>query len=156
MAFGSTDLILSLLSLLLLGAAVAAGARLLRAPSPVDDDAPVPGDGAVVIVDEGRVVAMAAEARRLFGEALGEPLQHVLARVLGDDRGQALGALERLERTGEPARLITHDREGRPLELHGAPEGGRLRVVLRDATLLEQRLAAAEAELARREDDISV
>ena len=150
MAFGTADLILSLLSLLLLGAAAAVSVRLWRSPALADDDETPAGDGAVVIAEEGRVVGMASGARRLFGDAVGEPLRAGIARVLGEDRAEAFGALERLERTGEPVRLLTHDRDGRPLELHGAPEGGRLRVVLRDASLLEERLAAAEAELARR------
>ena len=155
MALGIADFVLTVLSLLLILTAGWATLRLLRAPAEGGQPDEVLSDGAVLIAEGGRVTRLADGARRLFGEVTGQPLRAALASLLGEGREEALGAVERLERTGEPVRLITRDRSGRTLELDGASAGGQLRLVLRDAELLERRLAAAEADIARREAAVS-
>lgn len=95
------------------------------------EDAEDLGDATALLVEDGRVVATSAEARRRLGECIGEPVGAVLERLLGRGEPAAEAALDRLMRSGEPIALIVQDAEGRRLELTGRPRGDRLVVALR-------------------------
>jgi hypothetical protein len=57
-----------------------------------------------------------------------------------------LAALVALGRSGDAIHLLTTDAAGWPFELEGHARGSRLRLVLRDAGLLDAELTRALAE----------
>ena len=71
---------------------------------------------------------------------------------LGDDIAAAREAVNRLEMTGEPIDMLVRSSSGRPYELVGAPAGAMIRIVFREAKLLEQTIldAADKTEAADR------
>lgn len=117
-----------------------------------DDDL---ADGAVLVVDQGRVIKASKRAADWFGARRGLALDELIRPVLGDRADDALNAISQLERSGAPIHLLTKDAADRPLELMGEPEGGQLRIVLRDATFADRKLKDAEAALEAREAQLS-
>ncbi len=124
-------------------------------------------DGAVFIVEDGTVVEASAQAVALLGPAVGQQAREVLGAFLGLDSGSdsgpdtgagagaALEALARLEQDGDAIHLLATDATGRPFELAGEPRGGQLRLVLREAALLDAELTRARAEIAASEAEVS-
>jgi hypothetical protein len=124
-------------------------------------------DGAVLIVEDGTVVEASAQAVALLGPAVGQQAREVLGAFLGLDSGSdsgpdagpdadaALEALARLEQSGDAIHLLATDATGRPFELAGEPRGGQLRLVLREAALLDAELNSARAETAAREQAVA-
>jgi len=128
-------------------------------------------DGAVLIVEDGTVVEASAQAEALFGPAVGQQAREMLGRFFGPAEapdsapdsgpesgaapGAALVALAGLEQSGDAIQLLTTDAAGRPFELSGQPRGGQLRLVLREAALLDAELNRARAEIAAREEEVS-
>jgi hypothetical protein len=114
-------------------------------------------DGAVLIVEDGTVVEASAQAEALFGPAVGQQTREMLGRFFGTDPGPgaALEALAGLERSGDAIDLLTTDAAGRPFELTGQPRGGQLRLVVREAALLDAELNRARAEISAREEEVS-
>jgi len=117
-------------------------------------------DGAVLIVEDGTVVEASAQAEALFGSGIGpaagpvvgQPARELLGVFLGADSDSgpdpALAALAGLEQSGDAIHLLTTNAAGRPFELSGQPRGGQLRLVLRDAALLDAELGRARAGIA--------
>jgi signal transduction histidine kinase len=112
-------------------------------------------DGAVLIVDDGQVIESSAAAETLLGTVAGLPVRAVLQRFLGPGCDAALTALNGLERSGEAIHLLAADAGGRPFELAGAPRGGQIRLVLRQAELLSAELERARAAIAARRDEVA-
>lgn len=112
-------------------------------------------DGAVLIIESGVVVEASSQAETLFDpvgdavELIGQPVTQALGRLI-DDR-EALDAVARLERSGQSLRLLTRTRGDQPVELIGAPRGVQLRLVLREAALLEAELSRAQGLAAEHE-----
>ncbi|TFG85137.1 MAG: hypothetical protein E4H18_05610, partial [Hyphomicrobiales bacterium] len=100
-------------------------------------------DGAVLIIEAGKVVEVSAHAKALLGQVLGREARDVLSEFLGSGSDAALAAMAALERNGDAIHLITTDATGRPLELAGEAQGSQLRLILRDAGLLEAELNRA-------------
>lgn len=88
---------------------------------------------AVLIVDRGTIVESTARARQGYGVNNGDRLDDVITTLLGAQAEPALQAFSRLQRLGTEIRLTAKDRCDRAIEFEGAPEGGQLRVVMRDA-----------------------
>jgi signal transduction histidine kinase len=131
-------------------------------------------DGAVLMVEDGTVVGASAEAEALFGQVAGPVAGPVVGPVVGRDIRAVLGAfldldsensgsgsdatlkaLSELEQTGNTIHLLVTGPAGRPFELVGRPRGGQLRLVLRDAALLDAELNRARTEISTREAAVS-
>jgi signal transduction histidine kinase len=124
---------------------VVLGLRLRRLTS-IAVDMELLSDGAVLIVEDGTVIEASAQAVDLLGPIEGRQVYAVLHAFLGPDSDTALAALVALERSGDAIRLLTTDAAGRPFELEGHARGSHLRLVLRDAGLLDAELHRALAE----------
>ncbi len=110
------------------------------------------GDGAVLIAEAGRIADASEPAARLLGAPLvGRSAREVLEAFLDCCRDAAMAALTRLEARGERFELIVGDRGGRYYALLGEPRGGLVRLVLREAALLDAELERVAADLAERE-----
>ena len=164
MTLGESDLLIGLAVALLLslGALAWALARLSRERARRRRAAAL-GEGAVLLLEEGRVIDAGAEAEALLrgsgGGPVGRPAREVIGAFAAPSRAEALAALDRLEASGAPFELVLRDRADRPYVLAGAPWGGQLRLTLRDASLLDAergraRIESGEAgdEPARHED----
>jgi signal transduction histidine kinase len=116
-------------------------------------------DGAVLIVEGGQLVEINARAEGLLGPVVGEPAQAILGAFFGSesdpDFSPVVEALAGLEQNGDAIHLLATDATGRPFELAGHPRGGQLRLVLRDAALLDAELNRARASIAEREQAVS-
>jgi signal transduction histidine kinase len=127
-------------------------------------------DGAVLIVEDGTVIGASAEAEALFcpdagpdaDPVVGQHIRAVLGAFLrldsenpGSGSEPILKALSDLEQTGNTIHLLVTDASGRPFELAGRPRGGQLRLVLRDAVLLDAELSRTRAEISTREAAVS-
>lgn len=112
-------------------------------------------DGAVLLVDGGRVIRASKQASDWFGARRGLQLEELMRPVLGSGADATLHAISRLERNGDPIHLMTQDVENRPLEVMGRPEGGQLRIVLRDASYADRQLRDAQAALDARDAALS-
>ncbi len=160
MTLGDSELVTSL-GLLLFLALAGLAAAVLRWRRAVSRGAAAVelNDGAVLIVEDGTVVEASAQAEALFGPAIGQQAREMLGRFFspesGPDSGPALAALAGLEQSGDAIHLLTTDAAGRPFELTGRPRGGQLRLVLREAALLDAELNRARAEIAAREEEVS-
>jgi signal transduction histidine kinase len=170
---GDSDLMMGLLLILsLAGLAIS----VLRWRSAVRRGAAVAAlsDGAVLMVEDGTVVGASDEAEALFGPVLDPIVGTVVGPVVGQDIRAVLGAflgmesgnsgagsdatlktLSELERTGNAIHLLVTGPAGRPFELAGRPRGGQLRLVLRDAALLDAELSRTRAEISTREAAVS-
>ena len=114
----------------------------------------------MLIVDNGIVIEVSAEAEELFGPmvglpVVGQPAQAVMGNFFGDESSLVAEALAELERSGDAIHLLAADTTGRPFELLGQPRGGQLRLVLRGAALLDAELNLARAEIDTREKVVS-
>ena len=113
----------------------------------VDTTPPVdPGltDGAVLVLSDGMVRQVSASAGLLLGDCADVPVNRVLENFLGDNVAEAKEAVHRLEMTGEPVDMMVHASSGRAYELIGTPAGAMIRLVLREAELLETTVREAE------------
>lgn len=104
-------------------------------------------DGAVLLVSDGLVHQLSVEAADLFGKCEQTPIVKVLESFLRADSAEARDAVNRLEMTGDPVKMLVYDRNDRAFELIGAPVGGMIRLIIRDAGFLDTRLKAAEERL---------
>lgn len=122
----------------------------------VSQESELLADGAVLVVSEGRVQQASPLAGAVLGDCTGQTIGQVLSRFLGSESGAALEAVDRLVATGEPVDLLVRSRAGAAFELIGAPAGALIRVVLRDARYLDERLREAEARVRAAEDAMRV
>ncbi len=99
---------------------------------------------AVLIVDRGTIVESTARARQGYGVNNGDRLDDMLRALLGARAEPALQAFARLQRLGTEIHLTANDRLDRVIEFKGAPEGGHLRVVMREAAPAEAALQPIE------------
>ncbi|MEM6663422.1 MAG: PAS-domain containing protein [Pseudomonadota bacterium] len=83
----------------------------------------------------------------LFSACIGQPITAVLNDFVGDMEGEAHDAIKQLEMSGEPVDIFLRAADGRPFELVGTPSGAMIRLVFREATLLDDKLRAAEARV---------
>ncbi|MBY8977044.1 PAS-domain containing protein [Rhodobacteraceae bacterium NNCM2] len=88
---------------------------------------------AVVLVDDGKIVATTPTAREGYGIRDGDHLDETLRSLLGSRAGPALKAFGHLQQFGTEVRVTANDRLDRAIEFLGAPQGGQIKVVLRDA-----------------------
>ena len=132
---------------LLLGALAYACVRL-RAAARDRDEAVELSDGAVIIVEDGIVLAANAAAETLLGPVVGQGMREVFAAFLRGSSAPADQALCRLERTGEPVHLLVRGGGGRPFMLCGEPRGAQLRLVLREADLIDEEIRRTRTEVA--------
>ncbi len=124
--------------------------RLYYVDAPPRVDAGL-SDGAVLMLSEGIVRQISAPAEILLGNCSDVSIGRVLDNFLGDDVGAAKDAVERLEMTGEPIDLLVHSSSGRAYELIGAPTGAMIRIVVREASLLEDTIRTTEEKLSQAE-----
>ena len=120
--------------------------RLLYVPARSEDDGFLT-DGAVLMVADGLVHQASVEARDLLGPCEQTPIVRVLDEFLRDESTDARDAVNRLEMTGDPVNMLVYGRDDRAFELIGAPAGGMIRLILRDAGFLDTRLKAVEERL---------
>lgn len=130
------DDIVLVASLLLIAAAFAVW-RLSYVEKPEKIE-PGLSDGAVLMVSDGIVRQVSAASMPLLGDCADVPITRVLKNFLGDGLDRALAAVSQLEATGEPLDMLVHSSSGRPYELIGMPSGAMLRIVLREAELLDK------------------
>jgi PAS domain-containing protein len=104
-------------------------------------------DGAVLLASEGVIKQFSPEARSLFGECAGKPLSTVLDSFLADEAADARSAVGALERSGEPVDILVRQPGGKAFELVGEPCGAMIRLILRDARLVDAKLREAEARV---------
>ncbi|MEM9059411.1 MAG: PAS-domain containing protein [Pseudomonadota bacterium] len=90
---------------------------------------------------------ISVEAADILGNCLGKPIVRVLESFLQDDSVDVRDAVNRLEMTGDPVNMLVYDRDSRAFELIGAPAGGLIKLILRDAGYLDTRLKAAEERI---------
>ena len=126
--------------------AVLAGGRILRARSSASDGEML-SDGAVLIVSDGVVQLASPAAAALLGDCAGRPVSAVLDEFLGASAAPEIEAVARLERTGDPLDRLIRTETGMAYELIGAPSGALIRLVLREARYLDERLREAEARI---------
>ena len=100
-------------------------------------------DGAVLLVSDGVVQQASASAVKTLGECHNQPIIRVLDEFFGADATEARDAVNRLEMTGDPVDMLVHTADGHAYELIGEPSGGVIRLVLRDAELLDVKLKDA-------------
>ena len=112
-------------------------------------------DGAVLLIDRGRVIEVSKQAAEWLGARRGVSVEDLMRPLLGPSADTTLRALEGLETSGEPVHLLTKDAGDRPLEVMGHAEGGRLRIVFRDASFTDQQLRDAKAELDARTAELN-
>ena len=120
--------------------------RLLYVPARSEADTFLT-DGAVLMVTDGIVHQASVEARDMLGTCEQMPIVRVLDEFLRRDSADARDAVNRLEMTGDPVSMLVYDRTDRAYELIGAPAGGMIRLIFRDAGFLDNRLKAVEERL---------
>ena len=86
-------------------------------------------------------------AVEVLGSCVNQPIVRVLDGFLGPEAAAARDAVNRLEMTGEPVDMLVYATDGTPYELIGQPAGALIRLVLRDAHLLDDKLRDAEARV---------
>lgn len=104
-------------------------------------------DGAVLLISDGMVKQSSESAELLLGTCENLPVIRVLDDFLGEQATEARDAINRLEMIGEPMDMLVHTREGRAFELIGVPSGAMIRLVIRDAALLDVKLRDAEERI---------
>ena len=100
-------------------------------------------DGAVLLISDGVVQQASASAVKILGECQNQPIIRVLDDFFGVDATDARDAVNRLEMTGDPVDMLVHRANGHAYELIGEPAGGVIRLILRDAELLDVKLKDA-------------
>ena len=104
-------------------------------------------DGVVLILADGMVQQVSNGADSLLGACVNQPILRVLDSFLGADASEARDAVNRLEMTGEQLDMLVQGADGKPYELIGKPSGAFIRLVIRDARLLDDRLRDAQERL---------
>ena len=104
-------------------------------------------DGAVLVVSDRTVQHASPEAVALLGDCVGRPIAAVLEAFLGSGAASELEAVSRLELTGDPIDRLVRTPGGAAYELIGAPSGALIRLVLRDARYLDERLREADRRI---------
>jgi signal transduction histidine kinase len=97
----------------------------------------------VLLVAEGRILDLSAPARERLGLARGAALDPALERLFGGEADSVRGAMAEAVGRGRPARRLIRTPCGRAHELALEPQGGTLRLTLRDGGFLESALGAA-------------
>ncbi|MEM9044022.1 MAG: PAS-domain containing protein [Pseudomonadota bacterium] len=128
----------------LIGGTVAVAAMLTvlvlfvvyRRPFPIA--APSETQGAVVVIQSGRVVDASAPARLTFGAEIGIRPEEFLRDMLGTGAGPALRAFRLLQAMGTQMRLVVRDRHDRGIEMIGEPVGGQLHLMLKETEAPEK------------------
>ncbi|MFK7941643.1 MAG: PAS-domain containing protein [Paracoccaceae bacterium] len=115
-------------------------------------------DGAVLLISDGMVKQASDAARLLLGPCENQPAIRVLDDLVGENAARARDAVTRLEMMGEPMDMLVRGSDGRAFELIGTPSGAMIRLVIRDASLMdvklrdaEQRISAADSALQQRQ-----
>lgn len=101
-------------------------------------------DGAVLLIGDGMVKQMSETARSLLGDRENMPIIRVLDDFLGSEASTARDAVNRLEMTGDPVDMIIRSADGAAFELIGTPAGAMIRLILRNAELMDVKLRDAE------------
>jgi len=101
-------------------------------------------DGAVLLLADGMVQQASSAAVSLLGDCTNQPVVRVLEQFLGPDATDARDAVNRLEMTGERVDMLVYTPDGKPYELIGKPSGALIRLVFRDARLLDDKLRDAQ------------
>lgn len=101
-------------------------------------------DGAVLLISDGVVQQASGSARQMLGECENQTIIRLLDGFLGPDATEARDAVNRLEMTGDPVEMLVHDVNGSAFELIGRPSGAMIKLILRDAELLDNKLKDAE------------
>lgn len=135
---GSTALVLLVLAGLAFVLAGGVTWRVLRARSGADNE--LLSDGAVLILSDGIVQQASPAALALFGDCIGRPVSELLQDFIGPGAPAEIDAVARLEQTGEPLDRVVRTANGTAWELIGAPAGALIRLVLREARYLDERL----------------
>ena len=104
-------------------------------------------DGAVLLVSEGVVQAASPGALALLGDCTRRRIDTVLEDFFGASAPDEFEAIARLEQTGDPLHRLCRTDAGVPYELIGAPSGALIRLVLREARYLDERLRESEARV---------
>ena len=100
-------------------------------------------DGAVLLISDGVVQQASPAAVKMLGDCHNQPIIRVLDDFFGAEATEARDAVNRLEMTGDPVDMLVHSPDDRAFELIGEPAGGLIRLVLRDAELLDVKLKDA-------------
>jgi len=113
------------------------------------DDRPartVPAEGAIMLLDEGRAVALSQEAAHLLDLDEGAAVRPALARRFGPAAETAAAeVLERAERTGASGETLLRDRAGRPYLMRLQARGAQLALTLSDLGEVAGRLGGPAA-----------
>lgn len=112
-------------------------------------------DGCVLMLLDGIVRQASDGATQLLGECVGRPVSRVLGDLVGPEAEDVRNAVSRLEATGEPVNMLIRTAEKQSFELVGEPAGAMIRLVLRDAKLLEDALRRAEARMTQADDALN-
>ncbi len=120
--------------------------RVLRTSVPARDGGLLT-DGAVLVVSDGLVQQASPGACALLGACAGRPVAELLRGFLDASAGPAIEAAGQLEITGDPVDILVRTGDGRAFELIGAPAGALIRIVLREARYLDERLRETEARI---------
>jgi signal transduction histidine kinase len=108
------------------------GIALRRRAGPRTGLDPGLSDGLVLLAATGEITGASPGAGERFGEIIGKQLSDVVGGQLADGEDHARSALERLVKTGEPLHLAALARNGGSIELVGHPQGGLVRLTLRE------------------------
>lgn len=101
-------------------------------------------DGAVLMISDGMVRQASEAAQQMLGPCEDSPVIRVLDDLLGASASEALDAVNRMEMIGEPLNMLVRGADGRAFELIGEPSGAMIRLVIRDAALMDVKLRDAE------------
>ena len=104
-------------------------------------------DGAVLLVSDGMVRQASDSARLMLGPCEDTPIIRVLDDLLGAAATEARDAVNRLEMIGEPLDMLVRGADGKAFELIGKPSGAMIRLVIRDAALMDVKLRDAEERI---------
>ncbi len=104
-------------------------------------------DGAVLIAIDGRIHQMSDDASALLGDCQSQSVADVLGQLFPEDRVRVRDAIGQLEITGSPVYEILRTADNTAYEVIGKPYGALLRLVLREASGLDQRLREASARI---------
>ena len=137
-------------SVLLIAAAIAVWRLYYVERKPRIDSALT--DGAVLMLSDGLVRELSPGAATLLGDCIDVPIERVLTNFLGHDETDAHTAAQTVQRTGEPTNLLIHSVAGKPFEMIGTPVGAMIRIVLRDASLLDKMTSEANEKVLKAED----
>ena len=137
-------------SVLLIAAAIAVWRLYYVERKPRIDSALT--DGAVLMLSDGLVRELSPGAATLLGDCIDVPIERVLTNFLGHDETDAHAAAQTVQRTGEPTNLLIHSVAGKPFEMIGTPVGAMIRIVLRDASLLDKMTSEANEKVLKAED----